>query len=288
MRNKFALKIERQFIIFISTLLSLHLLFRFMGWDFQDVWLILIPFLFSIINLFGFVLKGFRKSIWEFKYFLIVLLYLMLALKVEFRHYNIFFAILLVVISVYVLRYKDFRIPKLQHRLTFLIILNIFAIATPDTLVFEYILSADKQIWGNKLKWFDFKGNEPKNIGDMDARINSDIYWKCNRVHNRPRFITLAVMEKYGSWVRPACKDYEGNLLKHEQLHFDITEWTRREFHDSLNNCEKVNCSKANDINDYFEKVLSTRQEEYDSISKHGIDFNGQIKWNKKVKQSLN
>lgn len=287
MRDWIKLKTDRQFNIFIVILLSLHLTFRFMDWPGQFAWLILIPFLFSTINLLIFIVKGIRKSIWDFKYLLIVFLYFILSLKVGFRYYNIMFPILLVAMSVYILRYKDFKIPKLKYRLTFLIAINILIIVTPDILLFKYIHAADKQIWGSKLGWIDFKGKEPQNSGEMDARIDSDIYWKFNKVYNFPRFITISVMEETESWVRPEYNDYEGNLLNHEQLHFDITEWTRREFHDSLSNCGKLNYAKASAIYDYFKILKSKRQAEYDSISKHGIDFNGQIKWNKKVKQRL-
>lgn len=288
MRDWFTLKMERQFIFFISMLATLHLSFKLLDWPGQFAWLILIPFLFSLINLFSFIFKGFRKSIWEFKYFLILLLYLMISLKFGFRYYNILFSILLVAISIYVLKYKDFILPRLRHRLILLVGLNILLIVIPDIFVFKYRHSADNQIWGNKLQWDDFKGVEPENIGEMDAKIDSDIYWLYNRVYNIPRYITLTVMEESGSWVRPEFNDTEGNLLKHEQLHFDITEWTRREFRDSLYNSGKVNYAKAKDIYDNFQIVESKRHTEYDSISKHGIDFNGQIKWNKKVRLILN
>ncbi|MFT5337823.1 MAG: hypothetical protein ACI9YL_001835 [Luteibaculaceae bacterium] len=289
MRDFFKLKIETQFVVFLATLLTSHLTFRFLGWDGQFAWVVLIPFLFSITNLFFFIVKGFRKSIWDWKYILIALLYFTLPLKITYLYYNILIPILLVAISVYILRVKDFKIQKLRHRLISLIGLNILIIATPDILVFKYIHCAENQVWGNRLEWVHFKGDEPINIGEKDAaEIVSDFYWKFNRVYNFPRFITLTVMEESGSWVRPKYNDYEGNLLKHEQLHFDITEWTRREFHDSLNNCRKVDKAIAIEIFKHYQNIESQRQTDYDSISKHGLDFNGQIKWSKKVKRKLN
>ena len=95
-------------------------------------------------------------------------------------------------------------------------------------------------------------------------------------------------MKESGSWVRPQYNSYEGNLLKHEQLHFDITEWTRREFQDSLNSLVFPQEEIASNIFNYFDKVRSKRQAEYDSVSNHGIDFLGQIHWNKKVSLKLN
>jgi|SRR5690606_3518133 len=287
MREWVKFKTDRQFNIFIVSVLSFHLTFRYLNWTGQYAWLLLIPILFSIYNLLMFIIIGIRKSIWDFKYLLIALLYFIFPLKIGFIRYNILFPVILVAISVYILRHNIFKIPKLKNRLIFLMILNIFIVVTPDLLIFKYLNTKDYHVWGSNLEWDDFKGEEPNNIGEMDARIESNFYFKFNRVYNFPQYISLSLMEKKGSWVRPKYNNYEGNLLKHEQLHFDITEWTRREFHDSLSNCIKLDYTKAKAIFYYFNKLETTRQLEYDSVSKHGVDFNGQIKWNKKVKQSL-
>lgn len=288
MRDWFILKLERQFIFFICLLLTLHFWFTFLAWPDKFAWLLMIPVIFSLFNLLTFILKGFQQSIWEIKYLLIVFLYLMISLKLGFRYYNILLCILLVVISVYVLRYKKFKIVNLQYRLTLLIIINFTLILIPDISIFRYIYLTDNQVWKNKLKWDDFQDSEPYNVGKMAASINTDIYWKSNRVYNFPRFISIAAMEKTSSWVRPEYSDYEGNLLRHEQLHLDITEWTRREFQDSLYTLVAANDQMVYYVYGYFREVESKRQFEYDSISKHGIDFIGQIQWNKKVRLKLN
>ena len=287
MKN-FPLKLERQFVCFICLLFTLHLLFKFFEWEGQFAWLIFIPLIFSLVNLLSFILKGFQKSIWETKYLLIGFLYLIVALKIEFTFYNIWICILFVAISIYVLIYQTFKITNLKPRLTLLIILNFILIIIPDILIFKYIHSTDKQLWSNKLEWANFQGSEPEDIGEMDAKIRTTIYWKDNRVYNSPRFISLSVMKELHSWVRPENSSYEGNLLNHEQLHFDITEWTRREFQDSIYSLKTINLELVNDIYDYFYKLNNKRQYEYDSISKHGIDFIGQIQWEKKVKLKLN
>lgn len=288
MKGWFSIKLEKQIIYFICTLLILHLSFRFFDWPGQIGWLIIIPVVFSIINLFSFITNGIRKSLWDWKYFLIALLYFMISLKVEFRYYNLLVCLLIVLTSFYILKFRDFKISKLRYRLISLTIINILLIVLPDISLFKYIHASDNINWGDKLEWNDFQGSEPSENDEMDARIDSDIYWKFNRMYNFPRIISLAIMEKSNSWVRLEYNDYEGNLLKHEQLHFDITEWTRREFQDSLYNLEIIDDEIVYDIYNYFHKVELQRHAEYDSISNHGIDFIGQIKWNKRVSFELN
>jgi hypothetical protein len=278
---------ERQFTWFIVLLLVPHLLFRFNDLPGQLAWLFLIPMIFAVINFFGFIIKGMRYSIWELKYLLVVLLYLMISFKFDYSYYNILACALIVVMSIYALKFRDFKIEKLRYRMSLLVIVNFILIVIPDMFILKYINSVDKQSWGSRLEWNNFRGSEPDSIGEMDAFIYSGICWKYNKVYNYPKFISLAIMDESNSWVRPGYEHYEGNLLFHEQLHFDITEWTRREFHDSIYSLNSLDEEKTFDIYKHFRYLLSKRQTEYDSISKHGIDFIGQIKWNKKVRLKL-
>lgn len=124
MKDWLSLKIEYQFTWFICLLITLHLSFRFLDWPGQNAWLLFIPSLFSMINLLSFILKGMRKSIWEFKYLLIAILYLMISAKAQFSYYNILFSVLIVAISTYAARYEVFKIERLKHRLVLLVSLN--------------------------------------------------------------------------------------------------------------------------------------------------------------------
>jgi hypothetical protein len=251
------------------------------------LWIFIIPIIFSFINLTLFFIHGFRKSVWEWNYLLIVLLYLTISLKIQFLYYNFLIPVILTILTFYILKNNKIKIAALKNRLTLLLIVNCILIFLPDITVFKYTEIINYKIWGNTLKWEDFKGIDTTHDDKTAATIDSDFYWKYNHTYNFPRIISLSLMEKKLSWVHPDYKMPEGNLIKHERLHFDITEWTRRECMDSISNIKRMNENKIKEVCAYFYELKIIRQKEYDSISKHGTDFVGQIRWNKKVKAAL-
>lgn len=283
-----SLNLDRQFTIFFCLLVFLHLFSRSYNSVFQYAWFLLIPFLFMFMNLANFFFNGFYNSKWEFKYLLIILLYLMIPLKAGFTYYNILFPLVLVLISAHLVFFSRFKIHTLRSRIALLACLNVALIITPDISIFKYYHSVNKVVWGSPIDWANFKSKVPsKNHEDFDAYIYLSIYYKHNQVYNFNENISIAVMQETLSWVRPGLNFSLGSLLKHEQLHFDIAEWTRREFQDSLNNCKSLTKSKAKDIYRHYISLASERQIEYDSISDHSRDFVGQIIWNKKVASEL-
>ncbi len=89
MREWFIIRFERQFICFVTLLLTFHLISMQIDGIEKYAYLNLIPVVFSLINFFSFILKGIRKSIWEPKYLLIALLYPILTFKFIFTYYTI-------------------------------------------------------------------------------------------------------------------------------------------------------------------------------------------------------
>lgn len=282
------LKLDIQFAVFLILLIGLPSLFRYFDLPGKFAWLIFIPWIFAIISLIKFLIKGFSNSTWEFRYILVTILYLVFPQKILFTYYNVFLAIALLIGTYYLLMKSTIKVSRLKGRLTALLIFNLSLIAVPDTQILKYIKSADNKLWITKLSWNDFTGPEPDDIGEMDARISSDIFWRYNRLYNYPQVISVSIMEKSNSWVRPDSKDEHGNLLDHEQLHFDITEWTRREFQDLVNSMFYPSLIETSSIYEHFKKLRAERQSQYDKESNHGTDFIGQINWNKKVSSQLN
>ena len=90
-----------------------------------------------------------------------------------------------------------------------------------------------------------------------------------------------------GSWVLPEGKtDY---VLRHEQIHFDITEiysrMLRKAFMDA-----NITIHKLNQAKEIFEKIkteLEERQEYYDYQTAHGSKKETQEKWEAIVKIEL-
>ncbi|NLE63028.1 MAG: hypothetical protein GX612_04230 [Bacteroidales bacterium] len=287
MKKWFSLTLDKQFIIFLLSVISLNILHFILQLEMHYIWIIFFAILFSIINLILLFIHGFRKSIWEWNYLLIALLYLTISLKVQFTYYNFLIPVILTILTFYILKKNKIKIEVLKNRLTLLLLVNCILIFLPDITVFKYTQMIGCKIWGNTLKWKDFKGIDINNDNEIEASVNTGIFWKYNKAYNIPRIISLSLMGKKESWVHPDFDVPEGNLIKHERIHFDITEWTRRECMDSISNLKCINKDKATEVFACFYELKNRRDKEYDSISKHGTDFVGQIRWNKKVKTAL-
>ncbi len=92
------------------------------------------------------------------------------------------------------------------------------------------------------------------------------------------------------SWVRPDSKsDY---LLKHEQLHFDISELYARKLREKL---AKVDSSKLNKdsskyLNKLYEEVAAERvemQDQFDKETDHSKNKETELKWRLKWQRSF-
>jgi len=133
-----------------------------------------------------------------------------------------------------------------------------------------------------KLTWDDFKG-EPntKEFPDALAVTNSSLSYNSSSLSlfKSGKLFVQSTFHNYGSWVLPEGKtDY---VLKHEQIHFDITEIYSRKLRKVLAeaNVTNKNYLKANAI---FEKIKNEwvmRQEAYDYETKHGLKKETQEEW---------
>jgi hypothetical protein len=142
----------------------------------------------------------------------------------------------------------------------------------------------DYIIWGTKeLEWIDFKGI-PDRRSNFDAQTRSQMEapnrWNQDSLH-------LEVLTKFitsKSWVK---KIRTKELLKHEMLHFDITEYHTRLFRKAVLNYRFSSYKKVGDeVSALFHKYHSKAkimQAKYDKASAHSKNKKGQVKWNKKV-----
>lgn len=153
----------------------------------------------------------------------------------------------------------------------------------------------EKIAWEDEvfLSWDDFKG-KPDPASDFKANTNTGMIYswglrKANgkvslkyEVHNHfyPQF----------SWVNPGSK--VDHLLKHEQLHFDISELHARKLRKKLSEIdpEKLDANAKQLLNNLYseiDKERSTMQKTFDRESNHSINKEQEAKWQKFVKGEL-
>lgn len=94
-----------------------------------------------------------------------------------------------------------------------------------------------------------------------------------------------------GSWVKSGSK--KEDLLKHEQVHFDITELHARKLRKKLSeiNVNALGKEPREVLNNYYkaiEKERSLMQQKYDRETNHSLNKNAQLKWQEYVERELN
>jgi hypothetical protein len=136
------------------------------------------------------------------------------------------------------------------------------------------------------LRWSDFKGN-PKRSAQEEAMTDSgmSIELKCDGKTSKA--VVKSYFNPHKSWTKDT-KSVE--LLKHEQLHFDITELFVRKLRKQLsvlgNDCDKL----SKHIQEFYDrnyKEFVAYQDAYDRESNHSINKEKQAFWERKVAKEL-
>jgi len=173
-------------------------------------------------------------------------------------------------------------------------LLGLFLIMTSSFQNDENIIVWEK---ARKLNWDDFKGTITHDKGhevinvyneyEEDAarsRVTIALYFQCDG--NSAEHKVRAEFEKNNSWFYANHKTEA--VLRHEQLHFDITELYARKLRtklSSLNNqCEKSAVRTVYQAND-LEFVEFAKQ--YDNETSHGVNKQKQSEWETKVQKLL-
>lgn len=143
------------------------------------------------------------------------------------------------------------------------------------------------------LSWEDFKG-QPDPNSDFKANTNTGIIysWGISKAKDGVSFRYQVFNNFYPqlSWVDPNSK--VDHLLKHEQLHFDISELHARKLRKKLAeiDSDKLGSSAKEFLNNLYAEVDKERaamQKAFDKESKHSIDKEQEAKWQKLVKEEL-
>lgn len=168
-------------------------------------------------------------------------------------------------------------------------------------LIFSLVSSAsfaqanNKLIWeeNRKLTWEDFQG-EPSNVIPFHANTSSGISYSWGLKGALNKFELTYNVESFfiidQSWVK---SEYESeHLLKHEQLHFDISELFARKLREKLSKVDNSKLSKnsSDQLNKLYEDIAAERglmQEQFDKETNHGSIKEAELKWQLQVAEAL-
>lgn len=162
---------------------------------------------------------------------------------------------------------------------------NIYKVNDAKVYETEIEWSSDR-----KLTWDDFKGTpDLENFPNALAVTNSGFGYQSSGIHlfKKGELFVQAFFYNYGSWVLPEGRtDY---VLRHEQIHFDLTEIFSRKLRKELKdaNITPLNTVKANTIFERIKKELEKRQKDYDYETKHGLKKETQEEWEAIVELEL-
>lgn len=140
------------------------------------------------------------------------------------------------------------------------------------------------------LKWIDFKGEVPDN-SSFSASVSSGMSYKWSYSTSAGiidfRYAVEAKLYRHLSWT--IYKTGKEEVLKHEQLHFDITELFTRKFRKALDEyVVKRNIRK--DVANIYSRIEKERIEMqllYDKETNHSLNKESQLAWEEKVSRSL-
>ncbi|WP_110476926.1 DUF922 domain-containing protein [Winogradskyella aurantia] len=140
-----------------------------------------------------------------------------------------------------------------------------------------------------KLTWDDFKG-EPdlENFPNALALTNSGFGYESGiSMFKQGEVFVQSVFYNNSSWVLPEGRnDY---VLRHEQIHFDITEIYSRKLRKALADSKVTSDDmlRAKVIFDQIFQELQKRQDKYDRETKHGDKKHTQENWEAIVELEL-
>ena len=167
-----------------------------------------------------------------------------------------------------------------------------FLISVPAVLL-SFNQFKNEKDWdvNSPLTWDDYQKPEK---GTEDERSVSHTFcgerWVFKRLDSNSfnfKFKVKCVMVKNLSWVHPNYKTPE--LLQHEQLHFDLSEYFARKLLFALESA-KYTSNFREEMKEVRHKIALQRndmQDKYDNQTNHSKNRNMQTKWDLYVKHLL-
>ncbi len=143
-------------------------------------------------------------------------------------------------------------------------------------------------VWSpaRRLTWADFKGAAGP-AEKLHALTSADLSVEVKCADDLLDVQVQAVFRPLESWTR---SNESAPLLRHEQLHFDLTEVHARLLRLSLQKL-KMTCQQAQtQLKPLIDAAFlnwQNAQDRYDEEARHGLDPAGQARWEKQVAAQL-
>ena len=138
------------------------------------------------------------------------------------------------------------------------------------------------------LTWVDFQGRAK--FGEPEAALTSADLLSGAQCRDFVFSATVTPMfDPATSWVRDA-KAASPTLLRHEQLHFDLTEVYARRLRQKLKTAN-LDCQKLQPVFNRLTKAVydqwSDEENRYDLDTNHGLNAAKQARWDQQIQQQL-
>jgi hypothetical protein len=151
------------------------------------------------------------------------------------------------------------------------------------------VVQSQEMLWNidYKLTWADF--NAEPDLGHSFAAITysgMSYSFSADVINNQVKvnYEVNCFFVPNKSWVKSEYKS-DVELLKHEQLHFDISELYARKFREQLSKMSFTENVKV-EISDLYEKITKEKielQNEYDIETDHSVNILKQKQWEQKI-----
>jgi len=148
---------------------------------------------------------------------------------------------------------------------------------------------AQDTLWwkeGQRLSWEDFQGF-PDTTEVFEALTYAGIAFSYSYTGNDFTFKATTYFNRAKSWRLPIA---DSGKLRHEQLHFDITEIFTRQLTEQLSKLKPERASVQQTVSALFKNVLAEKdrfQHYYDQETHYGTRPGEQEKWEKKIADLL-
>ena len=141
-------------------------------------------------------------------------------------------------------------------------------------------------VWSKnrKLNWDDFQKSVHKETRGAQSDIGIDVLYIPTK-NNRDNYVVIPYFYK----LRSSVSLRNPQILKHEQLHFDIAELFARKMRTKIKqlNKEKFDLDKYNrSIDDIYQKYF-LYQEKFDKETGHSMLIENQQYWENKIAREL-
>jgi hypothetical protein len=141
-----------------------------------------------------------------------------------------------------------------------------------------------------KLTWEDFQG-APDESSTNKAMSHSTVTYDYKAQKEVIQVEATAVFDRKSSWVSPAKNAKSPGLLKHEQLHFDMTELMARRIRKEISVyiSKDIPSTQAyiDQVHAKYQAELDAQNQLYDTETNHGVTESKQKKWETKINAEL-